>query len=131
MCHGFQIVLCDQIQTILVAQVVQCILILVMAGADGIDVVLLHGDDVPKQFLMGVYAHSTTRNGAELMTVGTLEHDALAVEQHPIVLQLELAETDFCPVTSTRWPASSSSSISSSYRAGSSALHRWGFSTAC
>ena len=53
---GFQIVLCNQIQTILVAQVVQCILILVMAGADGIDVVLLHGDDVPKQFLMGVYA---------------------------------------------------------------------------
>ena len=94
---GFQIVLCDQIQTILVAQVVQCILILVMAGADGIDVVLLHGDDIPKQFLMGVYAHSTTRNGAELMTVGTLEHDALAVEQHPIVLQLELAETDFLP----------------------------------
>ena len=94
---GFQIVLCDQIQTILVAQVVQCILILVMAGTDGIDVVLLHGDDVPKQFLMGVYAHSTTRNGAELMTVGTLEHDALAVEQHPIVLQLELAETDFLP----------------------------------
>lgn len=44
-----------------------------------------------------VYAHSTTRNGAELMTVGTLEHDALAVEQHPIVLQLELAETDFLP----------------------------------
>ena len=32
---GFQIVLCNQIQTILVAQVVQCILILVMAGADG------------------------------------------------------------------------------------------------
>ena len=94
---GFQIVLCDQIQTILVAQVVQCILILVMAGTDGIDVVLLHGDDIPKQFLMGVYAHSTTRNGAELMTVGTLEHDALAVEQHPIVLQLELAETDFLP----------------------------------
>ena len=31
------------------------------------------------------------------MTVGTLEHDALAVEQHPIVLQLELAETDFLP----------------------------------
>ena len=27
-----------------------------MAGADGIDVVLLHGDDIPKQFLMGVYA---------------------------------------------------------------------------
>ena len=46
---------------------------------------------------MGVYAHSTTRNGAELMTVGTLEHDALAVEQHAIVLQLELAETDFLP----------------------------------
>ena len=63
----------DRIQTILVAQVVQCILILVMAGTDGLDVVLLHGDDIPKQFLMGVYAHSTTRNGAELMTVGTLE----------------------------------------------------------
>ena len=31
------------------------------------------------------------------MTVGTLEHDALTVEQHPIVLQLELAETDFLP----------------------------------
>ena len=24
---------------------------------------LLHGDDIPKQFLMGVYAHCTTRNG--------------------------------------------------------------------
>ena len=46
---------------------------------------------------MGVYAHSTTRNGAEIMTVGTLAPDALAVEQHPIVLQLELAETDFLP----------------------------------
>ena len=60
-----------------------------MAGADGIDVVLLHGDDILQDLVLLGHAACP---GAELMAVDALEHNPLSVEAHDLVDHLKPAE---------------------------------------
>ena len=89
---GLLVVFGDHVQAVPIAQIVQHILILVVAGPHRVDVVLLHGADVLLDLLMGT---GPAGYGAELVPVGALEHNPLAVDEHPVVLHLELAEAHF------------------------------------
>ena len=65
-----------------------------MAGADGVDVVLLHHEDV--------LDHALDRDGLaaigiDLVAVHAFDQDALAVDEQVAVLDLDLAEADVRP----------------------------------
>ena len=83
--------LVDQIQTVLVAQVVPILLVGVVGGADGVDVVALAEDHVGKHVLAG---DRTPALRVEFVAVRALEHDALAIERHNAVFDAECAEAD-------------------------------------
>ena len=87
-----QIVFCDHVNTIFIAETVDWRCIRIMAGTNRIDVVLFHDHDVFEQFLPG---HVSSCNGAELMAVHTLEYDTFSVEGHDTILHLKTAEANF------------------------------------
>ena len=86
---GFQIGFGDHIQAQLVAQGVHRVVVGIMAGAHGVDIVPLHGEQIPADMLR---RHGTAPLGAEIVAVRTLEHDALAVQAHQAVLHFKPAE---------------------------------------
>ena len=88
----FQIVFRDHIKAVLITEAVDRRSIRIMAGTDGIDVVLLHSHNILDQFLPG---YVSSRDGAEFMTVYSLKHNTFAVEGHNTVFHLKAAETDF------------------------------------
>ena len=87
-----QIVFCDHVNTIFIAETVDWRCIRIMTGTDCIDVVLFHDHDVFEQFLTG---HMSSCDGAELMAVHTLEYDTFSVQCHNTVFHLKAAESDF------------------------------------
>ena len=62
-----------------------------MTGTDGIDIILLHGDDILEQFLL---RYMSSCNGAELMTVYALKYNTFTIECHNSVLHLKTAESN-------------------------------------
>ena len=87
----FDIGLIQHVEAILVAQLVPFGHIGIVAGADGVDVVLLHQRDVLN--------HPLARDHLaviriEFVPVHTLEHQLLAIEQHLIASDLRLPEAD-------------------------------------
>ena len=83
--------LVDQVEAVAVAQVIPGRLVRIMAGAHGVDVVLLHHQDV--------LDHALDRDrlaavGIDLVAVDALEEDALAVDEQVAVPDLDLAEAD-------------------------------------
>ena len=88
---GLHVAFVDHIQPQLVAQVVQHAAVRIVAGADGVQVVPLHGDQVPPQMLR---LHGPAALRAEIVPVRALEHDPLSVDQHEAVLHLKPAESD-------------------------------------
>ena len=79
---GFQIVLRDQIQTVAVAQFIEQGTVGVMAGADRIDIVPLHGQDICQR--VRIRDHPTALT-AKLMAVDALKNDPLPVQIHDTV----------------------------------------------
>ena len=69
--------LCTNVDTILVTQVIEIWVARIVAGTYGIDVELLHGENVVQHTLS---AHYITTIGVYLMTVGTLNQDGLTVQ---------------------------------------------------
>ena len=62
-----------------------------MAGPDGVDVVLFHGDQIlPDDLLSDHPAGLRT----EFMTIYAFKYDPLSVQEHDAVLDLKAAETD-------------------------------------
>ena len=85
----FEVILRDDIQAQLVAQVIQPGVIGIMARAYGVDVVALHDQQVALHLIAG---NRTAGFSTEVMAVSALEDDALAVEVHDAVDQLKAAE---------------------------------------
>ena len=83
------IVLCDQVNTVLITELINRRCIRIMASADRINVVAFHCRQILNQLLAG-YASSGLR--AELMTVHTLKDNPLAIERHDCVFHLKAAE---------------------------------------
>ena len=86
---GLHIVLVDDVQAQLVAQGVERAVVGIVAGADGIDVVALHRQQVAADHLR---ACGAAELGAVVVPVDALEHHAPAVELHDAVADLEAAE---------------------------------------
>ena len=86
---GLQIVFRDHIKTIFVKQIIDAHRIRIMAGTDGVDIVLLHGNDILHQFLPG-YAPACP--GTELMAVHAFKHDTFSVEGHNMILHFKTSE---------------------------------------
>ena len=87
---GFHVVLVHDIDSVLVAELVKRGLIRIVRGADGIDIMLLHGNDVKQQLLA---VRNTARDGAEVVTVDTVKNKAFAIEQQDAVTDFHTAET--------------------------------------
>ena len=87
----FHVVFVDDIKTQLIANRIERAAVGIVRGANGIDVVALHGQQVAANLIL---RNGSTAFGAEIVAVRTLEHDALAVEVHDGVLQFEPAEAD-------------------------------------
>ena len=62
-----------------------------MGGSHGINVVCLHQPDILDHILQ---AERAARIAGKFVAVCALEYDTLAVQQHEIALDLELAEAD-------------------------------------
>ena len=83
--------LAAHVETVFVAEFVEAALLRVMAGADGVDVVLLHQFEVaPHQLLR----HDVPGVGGVLVDVDALDHHALAVDEEVRALHTGGAETD-------------------------------------
>ena len=86
---GLQIVFRDHVKPVFVTQIINAHRIRIMTGTDGVDIVLLHSDDILHQFLPG-YAPSCP--GTELMAVHAFKHDTFSVKGHDMILHLKTAE---------------------------------------
>ena len=64
----------------------------IVAGADGVDIGLLHQFDVAKH---GGHVDGTSVNGVRILRVDALEEDALSVDIDEAVLDFHCAETVF------------------------------------
>ena len=84
--------LSGEIDTVFVAEVIPAWIIGIMAGAHGIDVKLLHDADILNHAL---YADDVAAIGVELMTVGTLDENRLAIDEQLSPLDLYMAEAHF------------------------------------
>ena len=83
------VVLVDDVQAQLVRDAVQAAGVRVVAGADGVDVVALHGDQVAAHL---PFRHGAAALGAVVVAVHALEDDALPVEAHHAVHDFKAAE---------------------------------------
>ena len=83
--------LIDDVESVAIRELVETAAVRVVRRAHRVDVLPLHLDDVA---LDGRRVDGAPAVAVELMTVHTLEHDALAVELHESVLEAELAEPD-------------------------------------
>ena len=88
---GFEIGLIDQVDAVLIAQIVPTLLVRIVRGADGVDVVALAENHIIDHVLL---SDGTAALGVELVTVRALEHDALAVKGHDAVFDAEATEAD-------------------------------------
>ena len=87
----FQVRLINDIDTILIAEVIQIRMIRIMRSTDCVNVVPLHVPDIRHHL---IFRYGTAMVTAELMTVHTIEHDALAVNLHQTVLHLKCTESE-------------------------------------
>jgi hypothetical protein len=115
---AFQVGLIDHVQAVPVAQVEEVRVRRVMAGANGVDVVLLHQEHVAEHVLAG---HGAPVVRVVLVAVHAPQFDRLAVDEHPPVLEFHPAKPTDCGTTSTTCPCSSFNVSSSVYRRGASA----------
>ena len=88
----FQVGFADQIESQLVAQVVKRRSVRIMAGADGIHVMLLEQQQIP---FHDVHCERAPEVGVEFMAVDAAEHDRHSVHQQIAFLDLHGAESEF------------------------------------
>ena len=86
---GFHVVFINHIQAVAVAELVQGALVRVVRGADGVDVVPLHGDEVAFQLFP---LRDPPGHGAEVVPVDPVEDQALPVQEQDPVLNFNPAE---------------------------------------
>ncbi len=86
---AFQIVFCNEINAQLIAKLIQSTVIRIMAGAQRIDVVPLHGQQIPADHFR---FDRPARLSAEVMPIHALEHDALTIQAHDAILHFKAAE---------------------------------------
>ena len=73
---GLHIILCNHVESVDVAELIQPDIVRIMAGTDGIDIVPLHGHDIGECLL---HAHRTSGQGTEFVAVHALKHNPLSV----------------------------------------------------
>ena len=78
-----QVGLGHHVQTVLVAQIVQIVVVGVVRGTDGVEVVLLHQLNV---LLHDLLAHGLAVHGVGVVAVGAAEHQRLTVDGDGLVL---------------------------------------------
>ena len=83
--------LAADIESVLVAELVEAALLGIVARADGVDVVLLHQLEVAAHQLLG---HDVAGVGGVLMDVDALDHHALSVDEEVGALHAGRAEAD-------------------------------------
>ena len=88
---GLDVGLGHHIDAVLVAEVIPVVVIRIVAGTHRIEVELLHDLDVLLHTGAGDYVTSVR---IQLVAVGALDEDGLAVDEQLGVLDLDLAETD-------------------------------------
>ena len=92
---GFQVRFANDIEAIFVRQLIEARRVGVVAGADGVDVVLLHQAHIPQNVLPG---HGVTRLRIAVVAVDAVHEYPLTIEQHQTVANLNGAQ-------SRRWAA--------------------------
>ncbi len=88
---GFQVVLIDQVDSILVAEPVNQRAVRIVAGTDSVDIIALHRLKILAKLRL---AHASSAHTAKFMAVHTLEHDSSSIQGHDIVLHLKPSETN-------------------------------------
>ena len=86
----FEIGFVNHIQAISVAEFINIAAVRIMRAAQGVDILPLHRDDV---LLKIRRIHGPPALPVKLVTVHALEHNALTVNFHQAVFELELTET--------------------------------------
>ena len=86
---GFQVGFVNHIQSINITQLVDTAAVWIMGTAQGINIVLLHGDNI---LLNQLQVTGPAAIAVKLMAVSSLKDNPSAIELHDIALQPELAE---------------------------------------
>ena len=89
---GLEVGLGHHVDAVLVAEVVPIVVVGIVAGADCVDIELLHDEDVLQHPLPG---HHVTAVRVQFVAVGALEQDRLAVHEKLPAGELDLPESDF------------------------------------
>ena len=87
----FHVGFVNHIQAVLVAQFIEIILVRIVRGTNRIDVILLHGEDVPADFF---FRDGTSTGCTKFMPVYAIEYNPLAVQFHDAIFHAELPNTD-------------------------------------
>ena len=89
---GLEVGLGHHVDAVLVAEVVPVAVVRIVAGADCVDIELLHDEDVLQHPLPG---HDVTAVRVQFVAVGALEQDRLAVHEELAAGEFDLPESDF------------------------------------
>ena len=89
---GFQVGFGDHVKAIFVAEVIPEVVVGVMAGADSVDVVLLHDPDVLQHAFGGEVIAAV---GVHLMPIDPFDEDGLAVDEQLSVLYFYFSKSNF------------------------------------
>ncbi len=86
---AFQVGLIDHVQAVLIAQLIPSGLVGIVAGADRIDIVLLHEPDIPHHIF---FRHCPASPYVELVAVDSLKDDPFSVDAHDPFSQFKMPE---------------------------------------
>ena len=88
----FEVSLSGDVDTVFIAKVIPARITWIVAGANGVDVQLLHDFDVLDHALQ---AHNVSTVRIHLVAVGTLHQHRLSVNEQLCVLDLHVSESHF------------------------------------
>ena len=89
----FEVSFVAGVQTIVVVHRIHARIVGIVRGANGVDVVLLHQQDVAEHRFV---RHRATKFGIGVLTVYSLQQDALSVNIEQRTLKFYFAEANFC-----------------------------------
>ena len=88
---SFEVGFSENVETVFIADLVETRIVGVVRGADGVDVVTLHQDDVLKH---GVGCEGASEVAVEFMAVHAADHDDFAVDEEVAVFEFDFTEPD-------------------------------------
>ena len=86
-----KVVLCNYIEAVFIAKLIEIISIRIVTGSNCIYVITLHGNNILFYLFFG---NSPSVNRAEIVSVGAVKHNSLAIYKHNLIFYFYSSKAD-------------------------------------